>query len=101
MAASYHEEGLGAPATFDLYVRSLPPARRFLVACGLEQALDHLEALRFEKDEIAHLASLDLFGAEFLERLAELRFTGEVWAVPEGELAFAGEPLLRVTAPLV
>jgi nicotinate phosphoribosyltransferase len=101
MAASYHRRGLDQPATFDLYVRSLPPERRFLIACGLEQALDYLEGLRFDDDAIAYLQSLEMFDASFLDRLRELRFTGEVWAVPEGAAVFAREPVLRVTAPLM
>lgn len=101
MAASYLSCGLDSPATFDLFVRSLPPARRFLVACGLEQALDFLEGLRFTHEDVRYLASLDRFGGTLLDRLATLRFTGEVWAVPEGEAVFGGEPILRVTAPLV
>lgn len=101
MAASYHQHRLDSPVTFDLFVRSLPPTRRFLMACGAEQAVAFLEQVRFEPAALAYLDSLGLFEASFLERLAELRFTGDVWAVPEGEAIFAGEPLVRVTAPLV
>jgi nicotinate phosphoribosyltransferase len=101
MAAAYHAHGLDQPATFDLFIRRLPRARRFLVACGLEQALDYLERLRFDDAALRYLASLELFEPSFLDRLGELRFSGEVWAVPEGEIAFAEEPLLRVTAPLI
>jgi nicotinate phosphoribosyltransferase len=101
MSASYLELGLDGPATFELFVRSLPDQRRFLVACGLEPAVDHLEALRLTPAELDWLAGTGRFGPQLLERLADLRFTGDVWAVPEGELVFAGEPVLRVTAPLV
>ncbi len=101
MAASYHQRGLDTPATFDLFVRDLPGTRRFLLACGVEPAVEFLERLHFEPAALGYLDSLGLFDPAFLDRLSELRFTGEVWAVPEGEAAFAGEPLLRVTAPLV
>lgn len=101
MGASYHARGLDQPATFDLFFRSLPEQRRFLVSCGLEQALDHLEALHFDDASLAYLGSLGLFDASFLDRLRELRFTGEVWAVPEGVALFDREPLLRLTAPLI
>jgi nicotinate phosphoribosyltransferase len=101
MADSYHRRGMDGPATFDLFIRELPARRNFLVVCGLEQALEYLENLRFDTEAIAYLRSLKMFSDEFLERLGELRFTGEVWAIPEGEIAFAKEPLLRVTAPLV
>jgi len=102
MAASYHSHGKGtAPATFDLFVRELPPQRRFLVAAGIDDALRFLEEMRFQPDAIAYLESLALFESSFLEALGDLRFTGEVRAVPEGEVVFATEPLLSVTAPLI
>ena len=101
MAASYHARGLDEPATFDLFVRRLPPCRRFLVACGLEQSLDYLEGLCFDDEALGYLSALDMFEDSFLDRLGELRFSGEVWAIPEGEVVFAGEPLLRVTAPMI
>jgi nicotinate phosphoribosyltransferase len=101
MAASYHVHGMNGAATFDLFVRHLPRERNFLVACGLEDALRYLENLRFSPESIGYLDSLDLFSEGFLSYLADFRFGGEVWAMPEGELAFASEPLLRVTAPLI
>jgi nicotinate phosphoribosyltransferase len=101
MGAAYHAGGLGGEATFELFVRELPQQRGFLVACGLEGALAALEGLRFTPDDLAFLRTLDLFDEGFLARLATLRFTGEVWAVPEGRLVFAGEPLLAVRAPLL
>jgi nicotinate phosphoribosyltransferase len=101
MGASYHARGLDEPATFDLFFRHLPPQRRFLISCGLEQCLDYLEGLHFEDDDLAYLSTLGLFEASFLDRLQGLRFTGEVWAVPEGEAVFEREPVLRVTAPLI
>lgn len=101
MAAAYHSHGMEGEATFELFVRRLPERRNFLVACGLEQALDYLETLRFDDGALAYLRTLGMFDEGFLERLRELRFTGDVWAVPEGEVVFAGEPLLSVTAPLI
>jgi len=101
MAASYVAHGLDRPATFELFVRRLPAERAFLVACGIEPALEHLEHLRFSPGTLAYLEGLRLFERAFLDRLAALRFTGDVWAVAEGEVCFAGEPLLRATGPLV
>lgn len=100
MLQSYFEEGLQERAVFSLFVRKLPGARRFLLACGLDDALHYLERLSFGKAALEHLAALRLFPASFLERLAALRFSGDVWAVPEGTPVFAGEPLLEVSAPL-
>ncbi len=101
MAASYFKHDMVGRATFDLFVRDLPPQRRFLVSCGLEQALDYLENLTFDDDAIEYLRSLDRFEESFLDHLRGLRFTGDVSAIPEGEIAFAREPLIRVTAPLI
>lgn len=101
MAASYHSRGMNGEATFDLFVRELPERRNFLVVCGVEQALAYLEGLHFDEDSIAYLDSLALFPDPFLEHLRTFRFSGEVWAMSEGEIAFEKEPLLRVTAPLI
>jgi len=101
MADAYLRDGLNADATFELWVRDLAPQRNFLVACGLEDALDFLEEFRFDADAIAYLAALGKFSEEFLGFLGGLRFSGEVWAMPEGTIAHGKEPLLRVTAPLI
>ena len=101
MAASYQRRGMNNPATFDLFVRDLPARRNFMVVAGLEQALSYLEELRFDDDALTYLDSLEMFDDAFLRYLSGLRFSGEVWAMPEGEIAFAREPLLRVTAPLI
>ena len=100
MAAAYRRLGMDGVATFELFVRHLPDTRNFLVAAGLDEVLTHLERLHFEPDELDYLRTLALFDEDFLTSLADLRFTGEVWAVPEGEVVFAGEPIVRVTAPL-
>ena len=101
MAASYHSHGMDDRATFDLFVRELPSRRNFMISCGLEQALDYIANLRFEPDSIEYLRSLDLFSERFLAYLSEFSFTGDVWAIPEGEAVFEREPFLRVTAPLI
>jgi nicotinate phosphoribosyltransferase len=89
-----------APATFEFFVRHLPPARGFLVAAGLEQVLAYLEALRFREDELAWLAAGGRLAPATLDYLARLRFAGDVDALPEGTVFFADEPVLRVTASL-
>jgi nicotinate phosphoribosyltransferase len=100
MAQAYFEEGLNGIAAFDLYVRRLPPTRSFLLACGLDDALEFLERLTFDRTVLDHLAKLGQFSSDFLEWLARARFTGDVYAVPEGTPVFAGEPILEVVAPL-
>jgi len=100
MIQAYLDHGDTKTAVFEFFVRNLPPRRGFLVAAGLEQALDFLENLRFPAAEIDWLESTGRFGRNLLDYLASLRFTGDVHAMPEGTVFFANEPILRVTAPL-
>jgi nicotinate phosphoribosyltransferase len=105
MAAGYFEAGKTRErATFELFVRRLPPNRNFILAAGLQQAVDYLLNLRFSPEEIAYLRTLPQFAhtsAGFFDMLAELRFTGDLFAVAEGTPLFAGEPFLTLRAPLV
>ncbi|PSB14352.1 nicotinate phosphoribosyltransferase, partial [filamentous cyanobacterium CCP2] len=104
MAACYVGEGLEQrSASFELFARRLPEGFGYLVAMGLEQALDYLEQFCFTSEQIAALQATNIFAnapSRFWELLAESRFSGDVWAVPEGTIVFADEPLLRVEAPL-
>lgn len=101
MAQAYWAHGMTGLATFSLFVRELPPERGFLVAAGLEDVLRFLEGFRFSSEALAYLESTGIFSRAFLEALADLRFTGDVWAVPEGTLVFANEPILEITAPIL
>ena len=101
MAASYFALGFNRAACFDMSARRLPPRRGFLVAAGLERLLEALEQFRFEPPILDYLDGLSLFDADFLGFLGELRFTGEVHALPEGAIFFAGEPIVEVRAPLI
>jgi nicotinate phosphoribosyltransferase len=100
MIQAYLDHDETSTAVFELFVRRLPESRNFLVAAGLESALDFLERLRFTGDEIEWLASTARFNGRMLDYLASMRFTGDVHAMPEGTVFFADEPILRVTAPL-
>jgi nicotinate phosphoribosyltransferase len=101
MADAYRQEGIaGQPATFSLFVRTLPPTRGYLVAAGLDDCLTWLESLEFGPDELGAIDRLGIFTPAFLEWLGELRFRGRVRAVPEGTIVFGGEPILEVDAPL-
>jgi nicotinate phosphoribosyltransferase len=104
MAACYVGEGLAQrQASFELFVRHLPADFGYLVAMGLAQALDYLEQLRFSPAQVAELQATGIFAGvddRFWSLLLETRFTGDVWAVPEGTIVFANEPLLRIEAPL-
>jgi nicotinate phosphoribosyltransferase len=100
MVASYLRRGMDGTATFSLFVRRLPATRGFIVAAGVESCLDFLEQLRFDEDDLRYLHEGLGFMPADVEALRRFRFTGDVWAIPEGRIALAGEPLLEVTAPL-
>jgi nicotinate phosphoribosyltransferase len=100
MAASYLRRGMTQPATFSLFVRKLPRGWGFLVACGLDRCLEFLESFRFDDEDLRYLAETQGYPDQTLEAFRELRFEGEVRAIPEGRLVFPDEPLLEVTAPL-
>ncbi len=101
MAAVYFKREMFSPATFSFFIRSYPENWRFFIACGVEEVLAFLENFSFQEEELAYLESLKLFEPRFLDFLARLRFTGEVYAMEEGTIFFAGEPLLEITAPII
>jgi nicotinate phosphoribosyltransferase len=100
MLQAYVAEQMHDRAVFSLFVRRLPERRNYLVACGLDAVLSFLETLRFDRPALEYLASLGRFSDRFLQFLADLRFTGDVYAVPEGTPVFANEPLVEVEAPI-
>jgi nicotinate phosphoribosyltransferase len=105
MAAGYHVHGMADQrVTFELWIRRLPSCRSYLVAAGLEQAVHYLRHLSFAPEQIAYLREHPAFRHvpnDWFERLASLRFNGDVWAIPEGTVVFQGEPLLRVSGPFI
>lgn len=101
MAQSYFREQRSGDATFSLFIRSYPLNRGYFVSAGLSDVLDYLESFAFERDAIEYLAAQKLFTEDFLRYLAGLRFTGNVWAIPEGKIFFKDEPLLELTAPII
>ena len=100
MMEAYFDSGMTDTAVFEFFVRKLPEHRNFLVAAGLEQVLDYLEALRFTPAELEWLAACGRFRADFVDWLGRQRFAGDVDAMKEGTIFFADEPILRVVAPL-
>ena len=105
MAAGYFQAGKTRErATFELFVRRLPYNRNFVIAAGLQQAVEYLLNLRFTKEEIGYLRGLRQFQAapsEFFDALLDFRFTGDLFAVKEGTPVFAGEPILTIRAPMI
>jgi nicotinate phosphoribosyltransferase len=100
MAASYFDNRIFSDATFSVFVRDTAQ-RNYMVAAGLEDVLRELEGFRFSKEELDYLRRTGLFSEAFITYLKDLRFTGTIYAVPEGTLFFPEEPILEVTAPLV
>ncbi len=101
MAASYFALGFNQPSCFYLSVRRMPSKRGFLVAAGIDRVLEALEQFRFGPAALEYLDSLKLFTPEFLTFLSNLRFTGDVHALPEGSIFFEREPIFEVRAPLI
>jgi len=100
MCASYSDNKKSEPATFDLFIRRLPPNRSYFLFAGLEQVLLFLEKVRFNEEHINFLKKQG-FKDEFLDYLRNFKFTGEVWSIPEGTIVFPNESLIRVTAPII
>ena len=101
MAQAYLNSHKIEQATFSLFVRSYPPNRGYLVSAGLHDVLEYLENFAFDRAALEYLRSQHLFTDEFLGFLQNIRFTGDVWALPEGQLFFKDEPILEVTAPII
>lgn len=100
MLQGYLEYDNNPQVVFDMFFRRQPYQGGFSVFAGLEELIDRLAAVRFTDGEIAYLDSLGLFRRSFLEKLAEFRFTGDVYAMPEGSVVFPWEPLIRVHGSL-
>ena len=88
-------------AYFDLFFRQCPDGGGFAIAAGLEQIVDYIQNLHFSQEDIAYLRGRKMFSEEFLSYLADFRFTGDVWAVPEGTPIFPQEPIITVRAPAI
>lgn len=101
MSQCYFNENKDEEVVFDLFYRKNPDDAGFALFCGLEQAIDYVKNLQFDKDDIDYLRSLNKFSEEFLEFLSTVHFNGDIWAVPEGTPVFPHEPLVRVKAKLI
>ena len=88
-------------AVFDMFYRNTGDVTQYAIMAGLEQLIDYIKNLRFDEDALSYLTSLNLFDAQFIAALRDFRFTGDIWAVPEGTPIFPGEPILTVRAPAI
>jgi nicotinate phosphoribosyltransferase len=101
MAEAYFQSGMFAPATFSPFIRHYPPNRGYSISAGLASVLDYLEQVHYSPEDLDYLNSTGLFSDDFLHFLGNLRFSGDVHAIPEGRLFFKDEPVLEATAPII
>ncbi len=101
MMQGYFKNNANETVVFDAFYRRNPSGNGFAICCGLEQVIDYIKNLRFEKDDIEYLRSTGIFEEDFLEYLANFKFTGDIYAIPEGSVVFPKEPLIKVIAPIM
>ena len=102
MSNGYFQCGMKDRITyFDIFFRTVPDNGGFAIAAGLEQAVRYIQQLHFDDDDIAYLRGRNMFSEEFLQYLRDFRFTGDIWAVPEGTPIFPREPIMTVRAPAI
>ena len=102
MAQGYFAKGYRDRITyFDLFFRRCPDGGGFAIAAGLQQVVEYIQELHFSEEDIAYLRSRELFSEEFLDYLKDFKFTGDIWAIPEGTVVFPQEPILTVRAPAI
>ncbi len=101
MLQGYFKNGDNRTVVFDAFHRKNPSGSAYAIACGLEQVIDYINNLHFSEDDIAYLDSLNLFDKDFLQYLANFRFSGDIYAIPEGTVVFPKEPLVKVIAPIM
>src|SRR5512139_1262960 len=100
MLQAFRDHGMNETAAFEFFVRKMPNHRNFLLAAGLEQVVEFLETLHFTAEELEWLADCGLYRKDFVHSLEDMKFSGEVHAMPEGTVFFADEPVLRIVAPI-
>ena len=101
MSNGYFELGRDEIAYFDIFFRKVPDKGGYAIVAGLEQIIDYIENLHFDEEDIKYLKSLNLFSEKYLDFLANFKFSGDIWAIPEGTVVFPGEPLITVRANIV
>ena len=101
MQGYFKEEEQNVNVIFDVFYRNNPDGNAFTISCGLEQVIELINNFRFDKEDIDYLASLGTFQQDFLDYLRDFRFTGSIWAIPEGNVMFPREPVIKVQAPIM
>ena len=101
MQGYFYAKDANETVIFDAFYRTNPDGNGFAIAAGLEQVIEYIEDLHFDPEDIDYLRSTGIFKEEFLEYLADFKFTGDIYAVPEGTVVFPREPLVKVIAPIM
>lgn len=101
MSNGYFEKNKNDIAYFDVFFRKNPDKGGYAIVAGLEQVIEYIENLKFDNDDIEYLRKQNIFSDEYLEYLRNFKFTGDIWAIPEGTVVFPNEPLITVKAPLI
>ena len=101
MSNGYFVKNNNDIAYFDIFFRKVPDKGGYAIVCGLEQVIDFIQNLKFDEEDISYLRNQGIFSEEYLEYLKNFKFTGDIWAIPEGTVVFPNEPLLTVKAPIV
>ena len=101
MQGYFHAKDANETVIFDAFYRTNPDGNGFAITAGLEQVVEYIENLHFDKEDIDYLRTTGLFGEDFLEYLSTFKFTGDIYAIPEGTVVFPREPLVKVIAPIM
>ncbi len=101
MSNGYFEKDKNEIAYFDIFFRKVPDKGGYAIVCGLEQVIDYVKNLKFDQDDLEYLRCQNIFSEEYLDYLLNFKFTGDIWAIPEGTVVFPNEPLITVRAPIV
>ena len=101
MQGYFKEKDANETVVFDMFYRTNPHGNGFAICAGLQQVIEYIEDLHFDDSDIEYLRSLDMFEEDFLSYLNEFRFTGNIYAIPEGTVVFPREPLVKVIAPIM
>lgn len=101
MSNGYFVKNKNDVAYFDIFFRNVPDKGGYAIVCGLEQIIDFVQNLKFDEEDIEFLRSQKIFSEEYLEYLKNFKFTGDIWAIPEGTVVFPNEPLITVRAPVI
>ena len=101
MQGYFKEKDANETVIFDAFYRTNPGGNGYAICAGLEQVIEYIKDLHFEEDDVDYLRSTGLFGEDFLEYLRHFKFSGDIYAIPEGTVVFPREPLVKVIAPIM